>query len=255
MGKRLAETRSMGTRSIGTLPRGGLRWRRRSAERDLDEAYRTLRASTAAVLAEEPHPVLMVASPNSGEGRTFTSVHLAAAFALSGRRTVLADFDLRRPDAHRPVGGHNDFGVLDVLEGRRTLQESLQTVELPSIRPVAVGFLAAGRSGSDPGTVLDQGAVSELLAELAARSDMVVLDTAPVLAVADALVLGRFVSGALLVAAFGATRFPDLERTRDLLIRNRTTITGVVLNKAPGGYGSSRDGADQSSGPPVTPGV
>src|SRR4051812_4637700 len=99
----------------------------------LAEAYRGLRSNLAVGLADIDHPTVIVTSALPSEGKTSTAVHLATSFAAAGNRVVLVDVDLRHPDVHRWLGAHNEFGVSDVLLGRRPLEDCLQYAELQSL--------------------------------------------------------------------------------------------------------------------------
>lgn len=211
------------------------------------ESIRVLRANLGVALADLDQPAVIVTSANPGEGKTSTCCHLAASFATSGQRVVLVDLDLRHPRAHELVGGHNEFGASDVLLGRRRLADSLQYLELSAYDgrpPVGLYFLAAGAETASPADLLAGGRTARLLEGLAGQADVVLLDTPPVLPVADALVVGRIAAGAVLVTEAGRTGLVDLAKAKDLLIRSRTRLLGVVLNRAEPGasdYGTDRN--------------
>jgi capsular exopolysaccharide synthesis family protein len=205
------------------------------------EAYRILRSNLAVSLAELERPTVVVTSARPGEGKTVTSVNLAVSLAQSGRRVVLVDLDLRHPDVHTYLGGHNDKGVTDVLLERRSLEESLQYVEVgegPGRTPRALYLLATGPSIDNPAELLGSQRTAQLLQALAAQADVVLLDTPPVLFVADTLVIGRMAAGALLVVEARRTPVPVVQQAKDALIRNQTRLLGMVLNKYKGGVTS-----------------
>lgn len=217
-----------------------------------DESFRILRANLSVALADLARPSVVVTSANAGEGRTTACCHLAMAFAAAGQRVVLVDLDLRHPDAHWVVGGHNEFGATDVLLGHRGLQDSLQYVEPDTsfgAEPSGLYFLAAGGAVVNPADVLAGGRTARLLDSLAAQADIVLLDTPPVLPVADALVIGRIASGAVLVTEMGRTALDALEKAKDLLVRNHTRLFGVTINKF-----SGRDPRFAPSAPTTLPG-
>ena len=209
------------------------------------ESIRFLRSNLGVALTDIDHPAVAVTSANAGEGKTLICSHLAMSFAQAGRRVVLVDVDLRHPTVHQLVGGHNEFGVSDVLLGRRSLDESLQCVELgqeASANGPGLYFLATGPLVTNPTELLGSGRTSRLLEGLAGQADLVLLDTPPVLAVADTLVIGRIVSGALIVSESRRTALGAIQKAKDLLIRNQTRILGIAINKfderdAPHAYG------------------
>jgi capsular exopolysaccharide synthesis family protein len=199
--------------------------------RSFDESFRVLRANLTAALAGLSNPLVVVTSANDAEGKTTTCCHLAAAFSSAGQRVVLADLDLRHPDAHRLLGAHNEFGASDVLLGKRTLETALQHSDRGAGR---FSFLAAGPEVNSPADLLAGGRAAQMLEALAKDADIVLLDTPPVLPVADTLVLGPLAAGALLVAQANRTGLEALQKAKDLLIRNRTRLLGVALNRSDG---------------------
>lgn len=227
-----------------------------------DESFRVLRSNLRVALADIGRPTVVVTSANPTEGKTLVAANLAVAFAASGLRVVLVDLDLRHPNAHRLIGAHNEYGASEVLLGWRTLKESMQFVEVPgpSGHPIGLYFLSTGTQVSNPAELLGVSRSTKLLDQLGSQADLVLLDSPPVLPVADTLVIGRISSGAILVAESRKTALPALQKAKDLLIRNQTRLLGVVLNKFRNsdadysfgygyGYGAPQEGpATQSLG-------
>jgi capsular exopolysaccharide synthesis family protein len=198
------------------------------------EAYRVLRSNLAVSLSDLERPTVIVTSARAGEGKTATTVNLATSMAMAGRRVVLVDLDLRHADLHRWLGCHNEFGVSDAILDQRSPTECLQYVEVgegPTGGPRGLYFLATGRSVADPAELLGTQRTSQLLHALVGEADVVLIDTPPVLLVADTLVIGRMVAGAVLVVEAGRTPAGLANQAKDSLIRNQTRLLGVVLNK------------------------
>lgn len=226
-----------------------------------EEAYRVLRSNLGVVLADIEHPAVMITSASAGEGKTSTAINLAAAIASARHRLVLVDLDLRHPDLHRWLGAHNEFGVTDVLLDRRPLESCLQFIAVgPKTGQTQTGFylLPTGPSVSNPTELLSTRRLAHLLESLVSQSDLVLIDTAPVLPVADTLAVGRIVSGALLVVEMRKTPVGAVQRAKDALIRNQTRLLGVVMNKQQQrdadvgyygyGYGYGEDGGAEDEG-------
>jgi capsular exopolysaccharide synthesis family protein len=222
-----------------------------------EEAYRVLRSNLGVVLADMDHPAVMITSAQAGEGKTSTAINLAAAIASARHRLVLVDLDLRHPDLHRWLGAHNEFGVTDVLLDRRPLESCLQFIPVgaPNAQtPIGFYLLPTGPSVSNPTELLSTRRLAALLESLVSQSDLVLIDTAPVLPVADTLAVGRIVSGALLVVEMRKTPVGAVQRAKDALIRNQTRLLGVVMNKQQQrdadvgyygyGYGYGDDGSE-----------
>src|SRR4051794_26776271 len=153
--------------------------------------------------------------------------------ALGGQRVVLADLDLRHPDVHRWFGVSNDAGVTDILLGRATIDESLQYVQISKGSAGARGFylLPTGPPIANPTELLGSPRMAQLLDALATQADVVVVDTPPVLPVADTLVIGRMAAGAILVVEARKTPVAAIQRAKDALTRSQTRLLGLVVNK------------------------
>lgn len=202
-----------------------------------DEAFRVLRANLSVALADIARPSVVVTSANAGEGKTTVCCHLATAIAAAGQRVVVVDLDLRHPDAHRLLGAENDIGASEVLLGKWSLQDALQYLE-PGVSfgedRAGLYFLSAGGPVDNPADVLAGGRTARLLESLSAQADVVLVDTPPVLSVADTLVIGHIASGAVLVTEGGRTALGEVEKAKALLVRNHTRLLGVAINKFSG---------------------
>ena len=198
------------------------------------EAFRVLRSNLTVSLADLERPVVIVTSAYAGEGKTSTAINLAKSMAAAGQRVVLVDADLRHPDAHRWLGVHNEHGLTDILLDRRAVDDALQYIDVgagPAQGRRALYLLAAGPSVENPGELLGTKRTAALLDALAAQADVVLIDTPPVLQVADTLVIAHMAAGALLVAETRRTPVAALQRTKDALTRNQSRLLGIVINK------------------------
>ena len=137
----------------------------RSPEEIQREAVRVLRSNLQVALAGLENPIVIVTSPNAGEGKTSTCVPLAQSLAQAGSRVVLVDLDLRHPDAHRLLDRPNSVGVVDVLRGNTVVEDALQYV--PVTRETGMYFLSTGSSVSNPTELLGAGRTARLLGALA----------------------------------------------------------------------------------------
>ncbi len=208
-----------------------------------DEAFRTLRSNVLVATSDLPRPTVMVTSAVPGEGKTSTCAALAEAIAASGPTVVAVDLDLRRPDLHTRFGMENARGVSDVLSGRATVADCLVRVGLTGDGDDdgdedrgypgrgALFVLPAGTPVGHPAELLGGPRTAQVLAALAEHADFVLIDTPPVLPVADALGIGRLVSGALLVVETGRVPLPAVQRAKAELARNQIRVLGMVLNR------------------------
>jgi len=194
----------------------------------LAESYRTLR--TAILLSRAPRPpqALLVTSAQPGEGKTSTSINLALGLAQRGVPVVLVDADMRRPAISRALAvPENGAGLSSLLSGAHSLEASLRQYQsLPNL-----WVLPAGPVPPNPADLLASSTMEEVLRELRGRFEHVVVDSAPLLLVADATILSRVVDGVVLVVESGVTATRALLRAHRVLESAGGKILGTVLNK------------------------
>lgn len=217
---------------------------RRASSASFNEAFRVLRSNLDVALLDLDRNSILVTSPNEGEGKTTVATRLATSIVGGGRRVILLDLDLRQPNAHNALNLHNELGATNVLLGEHPLEDCLQFVErAPTVRARTKGFyfLGTGPKVGNPSEVLSLARASQLVGALTDQADIVVIDGPPVLPVADALTIGRYVGGVVLVAEAGRTTYPAIERSIQLLTRNQARLIGIVLNRSEpleSGYGT-----------------
>lgn len=196
----------------------------RAPHGDAAEQYRTLR--TRITQSENGHArrVILVTSPAQGDGKSVTASNLALTMAQEfSRRTVLMDADLRRPGVHALLGLPQEPGLADVLRGEVSLDEAL--VEIADFN---LTVLPAGRPPDRPAELLGTTAMRRTLDALRSRFDRVLIDTPPVVPLADVGVLAPYADGVLLVVRAGATPKPLIERALASFDAGR--LLGLVLN-------------------------
>jgi capsular exopolysaccharide synthesis family protein len=186
------------------------------------EALRHLRTNLEFLERDRPAQVLAVVSPTARDGRTTTAADLAAALAEAGRRTIVVDAALRHPGLGAHLGLDAASGLSDVLAGRPVDEALVEAGERLSVLP-------AGHPVPNPGEVLASDRLDRLVAELRGLADVVLIDTSPLLASADATTLLDRVDATLLVARVGHTRRADVDRAVERLERVRRPALGLVL--------------------------
>ena len=194
----------------------------------MSEAFRALR--TALLLSQPDHPpqVILVSSALPREGKTTVAANLAVTLAQLGDKTVLVDADLRKPGVGRllnlSAGKH--AGLSSYLAGVSTLD--LVTMPHPAIPNLAA--IPTGPLPPNPADLLSSNKLTEAIAELRKRFKFVVIDSPPILAVTDGVILSVQADGVLLVVRSGETPKEALTRTRELLVSVKCLMLGVVLN-------------------------
>jgi exopolysaccharide transport family protein len=190
------------------------------------EAFRNLRTSILYARLGEPVKVVAVTSSLPGEGKTTTSICLGRAAALQGAKVVVVDCDLRRRTVNRLLRNEPAVGLLEVLGGEATLDQAV-AVDGES----GAHILPLAKSGVTPKDVFGTAAMDRLLAELRTRYDLVVLDTAPVLPVADTRVLAPKADAVIFLARWRKTPQHAIESAFRLLSGIGAYVGGVALTQ------------------------
>ena len=201
------------------------------------EAFRTLRTAVTMLGKAERHRSFLITSALPGEGKTFTTLNFAASFAQQGLRTLIIDCDLRKPavDNYLRNGTPPGPGVTDFLIGQKKLDEVLCPTELDKLF-----YIPAGTTAPNPAELLAQGGFAELLQAALRQFDRIVIDSAPIHAVSDTLLMVRGVNTVCLVVRAGRTPRRAVVRSIKLLRNAEAGPSGIVLNRLPRrrlGYG------------------
>jgi capsular exopolysaccharide synthesis family protein len=194
---------------------------------DFGEAFRSLRTSLVFTSGAEGPRIIAVTSTQPLEGKTTTACNLAMALALGGLRVLLIDADMRRPGLHKVVGIENDVGLSHLLVGQARTREVVQNTSEPNLF-----VIAAGRIPPNPSELLASERMQVFIGNLQAGPfDWVIVDTPPVLAVTDAVLVARLVSGIVFVIGSEMTRAAHAQRAVETLMSGQPKSNGVVLNR------------------------
>jgi len=195
------------------------------------EAYRSIRTSLFFSAPVECTKVVVITSGGPGDGKTTTAANLAVVIAQSGKRVLLIDADCRRPRVHDVFDLPNGVGLSSVLVGEATLSEAVQRPLGVDGKPVpALHVLTAGPTAPNPAELLGSAAMRELLDEVREQYDRVVIDTPPVLFVADASILGAMCDGVIMVVKSAKNTRAIARRAREQLEGVNARLLGGVLN-------------------------
>ena len=190
------------------------------------EAMRTLRTVLLLSDVDRPPRTISITSSVLGEGKTTACLSLARAAAISGQKVLIIDCDLRKPALHKALQVPNSQGIVDYLSHEKELEDVIQ-IDFKS----EAHYILAGPSVSNATDVLASNLMSELLEALADTYDLVVLDTPPVLAVSDTLVLGRQVDKTIFIIEWNRTRRGAAAGALKQIVASGADVAGVVLSK------------------------
>ncbi|GAB6187045.1 polysaccharide biosynthesis tyrosine autokinase [Thermopirellula anaerolimosa] len=221
------------------------------------ESFRTLR--TAIALHDERTERIIVTSAEPGDGKSTVAVNLAAAFAQSGKRTLLIDGDLRRPGLSTLLGLRGREGLSEVLRAESPAAESAPSRIRRDVIP-GLDVLPCGARPVNPAELLASARMSELLTWTESTYDQVIIDTPPAPLASDTIILGRMADGALLVTQplknTRRTLFRAIEHLRIL----KVPLIGLAVNRLPGdeqaryaGYSGDYYGAEAEETLPMPP--
>ncbi|MDP2043887.1 MAG: polysaccharide biosynthesis tyrosine autokinase, partial [Candidatus Omnitrophota bacterium] len=208
------------------------------------EAYRMLRTNLETEVFKEKiqRKIVLVSSSGPEEGKSITISNLAIAMAQGGLRTLLIDADMRRAVIHKIFGMKSEPGLSNVLRGTIDPKDAIKT--FADILTSDIGFdealkipgldylniLVSGSLPSAPAELLMSPEMDTLLAKLRDSYDIILIDSPPVLAVADAIILGPKVDAVILVYRVGRTARSLLYRTKTQLVESGAPVKGIVLN-------------------------
>jgi len=228
--RRLVEnTKALSCKENGNGRRPAAAWLRLDAEGSqhtaLVEAIRSLRTSILLSTADHPPNTLLVSSTQPGEGKTTIASNLAIALAQVGNRVLLVDADLRSPSLHRLFGTQENLGLVSCLAGR----QDWRTVVRPSGSP-GLDLLFCGPVPPNPSELLSSRSMGALIRSAREQYEFIILDSAPMLALADSRILATQVSGVLLVVRNATIPREQVKQTLSGIRSVGANVVGVALN-------------------------
>lgn len=189
------------------------------------ECIRTLTTTLQFLLKSDKSHVLLITSAQPLEGKTMTSINIAITLALSGKRVALLEADMRRPTIYKALKIQEEKGLSAIAGGTANLKEVLKPTEVPGLQLIPCGTIP-----KNPAELFQTEGFVKLLDNLKSQFDAIIIDSPPVTAVTDALIIAQHVHGVIVIARASKTPLPSLIRTRELLEGVNAPILGVVLN-------------------------
>ena len=203
----------------------------------VSESFRALRSNLQFLYKnsqKSENKTIMVTSSIGGEGKTFVSMNLATVLAISGKKTILLGMDLRKPKIFNEFNLTNKKGLSNYLSGNSNLDEVIQKTKVDTL-----DIIIGGPIPPNPAELLLSDTLNELIQQLKSDYDFIVLDTPPVILVADALELMKYADATLYISRFNYTYRGLLQSISDKYTNGEVHNIGIILNdfKVKGSYG------------------
>ena len=193
---------------------------------NFNEAFRTVRTNVLFSSAEEGSKTLLVTSTGPGEGKTTFACNLAVSLAQTGQRVLLIDADMRKPKVHDAFNVNQEPGLSNLLVGGVKASESVRKSKVTGL-----WLLPAGKTPPNPAELLGSQRFKEFLVSLKEHFDTIVIDSPPVMAVADAAVIAHRATGVVFVVGAEMTSRYAAKAALDQLENARARFVGAVLNR------------------------
>lgn len=190
------------------------------------ESYRTIRTAVLLSQAGEPPRTLLVTSAQSAEGKTTSSVNLAASLASAGGKVCILDADLRRPSVGKYFSLEDNLpGLVEVITGQATIDEVSRDDVVQRIT-----VIPSGKIPPNPAELLGSREMVQIIDELASKYDYVLIDSPPILPVTDSVILSRYVDGVIMVVKGSSTPRKVAKDAKERLLSVGARMLGVILN-------------------------
>jgi len=189
------------------------------------EAYKSIRTRLDFHRRNHCLHVLLITSPSSGDGKSTSASNLAISMAHAGRKVLLVDADLRRPSLHTYFTLNRSRGLVQVLKDMLPVAQVIQGTRIENL-----DLIAAGPDVSNPAELLASPRFATFLDEVRQSHDTIIIDSSPLLAVADPLIVGSVADGVILIARVETLNRRQAERTAEMLQALGTPVLGTVIN-------------------------
>ena len=200
----------------------------------VSEQFRAVRTNLQYIIKDAAKPVILVTSTFSGEGKSFISTNIGAVMALSGKKTVILEFDIRKPKIVSGLDLKRKMGITNYIIGKASFNDLLVPVENTD----NLFVIPCGPIPPNPAELLLDKKMDELMAEVIEHFEVVIMDTAPIGLVSDATSLAKYATASLYIVREGYTYRRQLEFVEETYVNKKLPNMGLILNdiKLGGGY-------------------
>ncbi|WP_308912231.1 polysaccharide biosynthesis tyrosine autokinase [Acinetobacter schindleri] len=199
------------------------------------ESLRSMRTAIHFALSSAKNNIIMVSGPAPEVGKSFISTNLATILAQSQKRVLIIDADLRRGYLHKYFNQQAQPGLADYLNGQTDLSQVIKATEVSGL-----DVIARGKSPANPSELLSTTQFSAMLNQLSEQYDHILIDTPPILAVTDGIIISQHAGVNLVIARYAKTQMKELELTINRFEQAGVKVNGIILNdiqRSSAGYG------------------
>ncbi|MDM1272929.1 polysaccharide biosynthesis tyrosine autokinase [Acinetobacter indicus] len=199
------------------------------------ESLRSMRTAIHFALSSAKNNIIMVSGPAPEVGKSFISTNLATILAQSQKRVLIIDADLRRGYLHKYFNQQAQLGLADYLNGQTELSQVIKATEVSGL-----DVIARGKSPANPSELLSTTQFATMLNQLSEQYDHILIDTPPILAVTDGIIISQHAGVNLVIARYAKTQMKELELTISRFEQAGVKVNGIILNdiqRSSAGYG------------------
>ena len=199
------------------------------------ESLRSMRTAIHFAMSSAKNNLIMISGPAPEVGKSFISTNLAAILAQSNKRVLIIDADMRRGYLHKYFNTENTPGLADYLNNQQNLDAIIKPSEISGL-----SVITRGKSPTNPSELLSSAQFKTLLDQLSEKFDHVIIDTPPILAVTDGIIISQYTGVNLVIARYAKTQMKELELTLNRFEQAGVKVNGFILNdiqRSSAGYG------------------
>ena len=199
------------------------------------ESLRSMRTAIHFALSSARNNLITISGPAPEVGKSFISANLATILAQSDKRVLIIDADLRRGYLHKYFNLETQPGLTELLNGQQSLDTVIRPTEVPGL-----SMISRGKSPANPSELLSSNQFKNLLEQMSEKFDHVIIDTPPVLAVTDGIIISQYTGVNLVIARYAKTQMKELELTLNRFEQAGVKVNGFILNdiqRSSAGYG------------------
>ncbi|MEQ1150312.1 polysaccharide biosynthesis tyrosine autokinase [Acinetobacter johnsonii] len=199
------------------------------------ESLRSMRTAIHFALSSARNNLITISGPAPEVGKSFISTNLATILAQSDKRVLIIDADLRRGYLHKYFNLDTQPGLTELLNGQQSLDTVIRPTEVPGL-----SVISRGKSPANPSELLSSNQFKNLLEQMSEKFDHVIIDTPPVLAVTDGIIISQYTGVNLVIARYAQTQMKELELTLNRFEQAGVKVNGFILNdiqRSSAGYG------------------